>query len=494
MTRMTRLAPSLFVLIVAVVVLLAGPTIVQRIQHSYTITSVRQARNELGSLAILEEMNTAMRLVSQAVEPSVVHINVNRLDPNNRRGELEFSTGSGWVYDSAGHIITNEHVIADAKTIEVRFHDGTPRSAVLVGSDEKTDIAVLQVNTKEVIPAILAEHDHPEQGELVFAFGSPFGFEFSMTTGIISGRKRQTRLSYLPNRYENYIQIDATINPGNSGGPLTDIHGHVVGMNVSIAVDGRRPNTIGGQAVSGGVGFAIPLDMIRFVADQLIENGTVHRGGLGVYLANLTREQRLSIGYNGNGILITNVDIGSPAHQAGLLRNDIITSIDDEPISSVDSFRTSLHTKSPGTTVILNINRYGRVIEHAVTLGDWDAMVSRLPEETVSPTIIRSFNPPGVTLTQVTEDLSNRLGLPIDYGLYIQNVEVGSLAWDLGFKAGAVIIIMDGKLAQTLDEFADMLGSRSAQQGLWITVMYDDGKRSELWFRLPVEPSDDDSK
>jgi serine protease Do len=180
----------------------------------------------------------------------------------------QYGSGSGWIYDTKGHIITNNHVIDGADRIVVRFYDGSERDAKVVGVDTKTDIAVVKVKGDDLHPAKRA--DKPvDQGEIVFAFGSPFRFDFSMSQGIVSAKGRQLGILRGAQGYENFIQTDAAINPGNSGGPLTNIYGEVVGMNTAIASRTGAYN---------GLGFAIPVRMVEQVGDQLIENGKVSRG------------------------------------------------------------------------------------------------------------------------------------------------------------------------------------------------------------------------
>jgi len=283
MRGVNRYGPSIVVLVAAIVVLFAGPMLVDRLQYAQEVATMQVARRELQSSPLLTQLNNSFQSIVRAVEPSVVHITVQRDGNGSMFGQLSLpSQGSGWVYDDRGHIVTNYHVIEGATRIEVRFADGLPHTAVLVSGDESTDIAVLRVEGRRVVPISRATGTHVQQGDLVFAFGSPFGFEFSMSSGIVSGHGRQAHLS--SNGYENYIQTDAAINPGNSGGPLTNIYGELVGMNMAIAVDPKDPVRSGRFT---GVGLAIPLDMIEFVVEQLIAGVTIQRGGLGATLQDL---------------------------------------------------------------------------------------------------------------------------------------------------------------------------------------------------------------
>ncbi|NJL31408.1 MAG: PDZ domain-containing protein, partial [Phycisphaerales bacterium] len=247
-------------------------------------------------------------------------------------------SGSGWVYSADGHIITNNHVIEEADRIEVRFFNGESMDAVVVGTDPKTDVAVIKVDATKLHASTLAT-EPVEQGEIVFAFGAPFRFEFSMSQGIVSGQGRQLGILAERQGYENFIQTDAAINPGNSGGPLTNIYGQVVGMNTAIASRTGAFN---------GLGFAIPIDMVKKVVDELIATGTVQRGYLGIFIEELDPRMARTFGYDGKGVLVTNPIDGGPAAEAGVQRGDIITKVEGKPVSTPDELRNLVADLAPG--------------------------------------------------------------------------------------------------------------------------------------------------
>jgi S1-C subfamily serine protease len=323
MRKIEAYGPSLIVLATAATVLVAGPAAVDRITHSYTSARIIEASQRLDDNPVLAQINQAYRDIAEVVEPSVVHISTeswvrNRLGERARRA----SSGSGWIYDEAGHIVTNYHVIEDAQRIEVQLYNGAIREAEIVGSDPTTDIAVLRIPSENIHPATRnSGEDGPvRQGDMVFAFGSPFDFRFSMSSGVVSGKGRSVGV-IRSNRsgdigYENFIQVDAAINPGNSGGPLTDYRGHVIGMNTAIATGRRNDRMDDGQFA--GIGLAIPIEMIEPVVDQLIDTGVVAKGFLGVSVVDpsntLIQELRL-IGYDPRspGLLVGSIDINSPA-------------------------------------------------------------------------------------------------------------------------------------------------------------------------------------
>ena len=261
MRKLIAYGPSLVVLITALVVLLAGPAAVRRLTYAQTEARIVHASDRLAQSDVLEQLNQAYSDIAALVEPSVVHISSTAV-VKNRFGQrrLSLSSGSGWIYDEQGHIVTNEHVVKDAQSIEVQLHTGERRSAHLVGRDLRTDIAVIKVAPGLLHPARPGTKAPVRQGDLVFAFGSPFDFRFSMSSGIVSGLGRYAGLMDID--YQNFIQVAAAINPGNSGGPLTDIHGRVIGMNTAIAT-GRGRSV--GEGQFGGIGLAIPMSMIASV-------------------------------------------------------------------------------------------------------------------------------------------------------------------------------------------------------------------------------------
>jgi len=370
MRRFQTYGPSLVVLTAAALVLAAGPGVIRQMHTARTAAVVTLAQQRLDGENLLEQLNAANRAVADAVEPSVVYIEATLRGPE---GRLARSTGSGWVFDETGHIITNAHVVQEMETINVQFSDGRLRRAQRIGADRWTDVAVLQVdaNPSALFPARRATGEPVHQGDRVFAFGSPFGFKFSMSEGIVSGLGRHAAPGR-NNQYTNFIQTDAAINPGNSGGPLVDVRGRVIGMNTAIITDSDlRRDRAGG--VSGGISFAIPLDTIESVAEQLIDDGEIIKGFLGISLLGvdeLSAGQRRARGLTESlGVYVNSVTADSPADEAGLQAGDLITAVEGQPTPTSAVLRSVIGNHRPGDTVQMAVVRDGEARSLEVTLG-----------------------------------------------------------------------------------------------------------------------------
>src|SRR5262245_60575969 len=287
-------------------------------------------------LASPAELSRAFVNVAKRVKPAVVHINIvasakrpaideefdgfppfGGMDmPRAKRG-----TGSGVIISPDGYILTNNHVAGDADDIKVKLSDGRELNARRIGTDSETDLALIKVAAQNLPFATLGDSSKLEQGEWVIALGSPFGLEQTMTAGIVSATGRE-----LGGAYDNYIQTDASINPGNSGGPLVNMNGEVVGINTMIF------SRSGG---SEGIGFSIPSNMAKKVYQQLLRNGKVSRGYLGVSLQTLSPAVANSLGYNGaDGAVVGDLSEGGPATKAGLRSGDVIVEFDGNPVKA----------------------------------------------------------------------------------------------------------------------------------------------------------------
>jgi putative serine protease PepD len=291
------------------------------------------------------------------VTPGVVDITVTSNAPAGnfgfgQGGGTTQAEGTGFVVDTGGHIVTNQHVVDGATSITVRFKDGKTVKATLVGTDPSTDIAVIKVDVaaSELHPLTLGTSSTVVPGQQVIAIGSPFGLTETMTSGIVSAIDRTIQA---PNNYSiaGAIPTDAAINHGNSGGPLLDASGNVVGVNAQIQSDG------GGNE---GVGFAIPIDAVKSVANTLIAGGKVQHAYLGIHVADAA---------NAAGAQVSSVQSGSPASTAGVKAGDVITAVDGKPIAKADDLTAAVSSRAPTDKVTLTVTRNGKTMTIDVTLG-----------------------------------------------------------------------------------------------------------------------------
>ncbi len=265
--------------------------------------------------------------------------------------QVGVAQGSGFVFRVEGahtYILTTYHLVEDANNIQVMLLNGREFEAVVKGVDPHSDIAVLEIPTADAPPLPLGNSAQLEVGEWVLAIGNPFGLQHTLTVGVVSAKGR-TELGI--NDYDDFIQTDAAINPGNSGGPLVNLDGKVVGMNTAIF------SSSGGYM---GIGFAIPVNSLKTVADQLIQQGSVVRGQLGVMLQPMTRAlaRRFKLDA-GQGIRVTEVETGSPAAKAGFMKDDVILSYAGKPVTDVGDFRNRVAATSPGSSQEIGILRNG---------------------------------------------------------------------------------------------------------------------------------------
>ena len=455
MRRIQTIGPALVVLAAVALTLVAGPMAVQRILTARTVTLATLAQDRLEQDDILERISRAKQDVATAVEPSVVYIEADI------RGRRQESNGSGWVYSDDGYIVTNAHVVLGAERVRVQFFDGRVRQAAIVGLDESTDIAVLKVERggEWLVPMERATGAPVSQGETVFAFGSPFGFKFSMSEGIVSGlgRHAQTTLTGRTG-FTNYIQTDAAINPGNSGGPLVNVRGDVVGMNTAIISRDEllQQENRSRTGVSGGVSFAIPLDTIEAVAEQIIERGFVLKGFLGVFLDSLNRQAAEAAGFQERGgVVITGLQENTPAESSGLEQMDIITRVNGDLTPNLAVLRSKISNREPGETIRLEVWRDGEELVFPVTLAAAAVVGNELSPLSLEQTL--ALNDESTVFGHVVTRLA-RFGL-VGFddadagGVRVDRVREGSAAAEIGFEPGLVLERVDGQRVSSREDF-----------------------------------------
>jgi putative serine protease PepD len=348
---MNRSARAAALVVTAVAGAVGGAATYARIDNGTTTTVVQPATSSstTTSPAAVNSSDLTVNEIYRRARDGVVEITVTQ--QQQEFGGSSQAQGSGFVYDTAGHIVTNQHVADGATSIKVRFANGKTYSATVVGTDASTDLAVLKVNAPRSVLKRLALGDSTqlEVGDGVVAIGSPFGLEETVTTGIVSALHRQMTS---PNNFTiaDSIQTDAAINHGNSGGPLLNMRGQVIGVNAQIESDS------GGN---DGVGFAIPSHTVRSVVSQILATGTAKHAYLGVALSDSASPP---------GGQIDQVTAGTPADDAGLQDGDVVTAVGGKAISSGDALRAAVEGKSPGDKLDLTITRNGSTKQVTVTL------------------------------------------------------------------------------------------------------------------------------
>ncbi len=423
-----------------------------------------------------EALDTARSLgkaftgISAEVIPSVVTISSNKVirlangnphgeefdqffhrffgTPRGKGGEMrQRALGSGVIMGDDGYIITNNHVVADAEEITVTLSDGEEYDAKIIGTDPKTDIAVIKVDGRSLHAAEFGNSDEVEVGEWVLAVGSPFSMNLgaTVTAGIVSGMGRGLRLA----DYEDFIQTDAAINPGNSGGALVNLNGEVIGINTAIATRS------GG---SQGVGFAIPINMARKIANDLIQDGKVTRGWIGIGIQDITKDFQDAFDLpNRSGVLISRVWEDSPAEKAGLEQGDVIRYLDDDEIGSMREFRNKVAGMSPGSSVKLGVHRNGKVRTRTVRLGTFPD-----DEEVIASAPAESTEKLGIDAATINGELRSRFDLDRRDGLVVVDVKRGSAAARKDIRPGDVILEFNQAEIRSLRDYRAASGELDA--------------------------------
>ncbi len=370
---------------------------------------------------------------------------------------LEPSLGTGVIISNDGLIVTNHHVAGVADEIKITFSDGSEEFAKLVGTDSRTDIAVLRVKKKNLSPAQLGDSDALSVGEWVLAIGNPFGLTNTVTAGIVSAKGRSIIGG---NQFEDFIQTDAAINPGNSGGPLVNLKGQVVGINTAIF------SRSGGYM---GIGFAIPSNMVKNVIEQIVKHGKVIRGWLGVSIQRLTKELAESFGYDSTkGALVGQVQPDSPADKAKIKVGDIIVQVDDLQIENPNHLRNVIASKKPGTTVTLKVFRDKNYITIRVKLGELPEMDDE-SEGSVAPEK-DNIDKLGLSVQNLTPDLARQLGTKRKSGVVVTRVRPGSIAQLSGLVPQDIIIEADGEPIDSISKFKTVMTDDRLKRGVRLVV------------------------
>jgi serine protease Do len=387
----------------------------------------------------------------------------NRFFEAPQRSRKQNSLGSGFIISNDGYVLTNNHVVAGADEVKVKLSDGREFKAVIKGSDEKLDLAVLKIEVKGTLPvAELGNSDSIEVGEWVMAIGNPFGLNQTVTAGIISATGRVIGSG----PYDDYIQTDASINPGNSGGPLFDAKGKVIGINTAIVAGGQ------------GIGFAIPINMASDVLPQLEKGGKVTRGWLGVGIQPVTPELAKSFGVEGeSGALVSEVTKDSPAEKAGLKVGDIIVEFDGKQVHEMNSLPRYVASTPVGKKVKVKILRNGKPMEISAT-------IERLKdgEGKASPAEVQDKL--GMTVSELSSDMAAQLGIKDAKGVVVKAVNPGGIAEEAGIAAGDIIKEINGVAINSMADYEKAISAH--KKGEVMRILLRRGE-SSLFVAIPVE-------
>ena len=451
---------------------------------SGTSLSAKEAKVSPESTKFLSQLSNALDDVAEAAGPAVVNISTTTTitmeqspfgemfndplfrrffgDGNGRPGpkrkHKSSALGSGVIVSENGYILTNNHVVQDADEIKIVLSDKREFKGKIVGSDPKTDLAVVKIDAKDLPTIQIGSSSKLKTGDVVLAIGNPFGLNQTITMGIVSavGRSNVGIADY-----EDFIQTDAAINPGNSGGALVNTSGQLVGINTAIF------STSGGYM---GIGFAIPMDMAKTVMDSIIKTGKVTRGWLGVSIQNITPDLAKSLGIKDtSGALVSGVMKNSPAEKAGIKRGDIITELDGKTVEDSRILRNMVADNAPGKTVTVTVMRKDKKELLKVTLGEFqDTKVAKKADFDFDNLL------KDVVVQDLTPDLRERLNIPAD----ITGVVVAQVAQDNpalnALQQGDVIMELERKPVANVKEYSEIVSKIGAKDGV-LLLIYRDG-------------------
>jgi serine protease Do len=366
----------------------------------------------------------------------------------NPQPRLERGLGSGVIVSADGTILTNAHVIDDAEKITVILSDNKTFQAKLVGADKPSDLAVLKIEAQNMPFLNLGNSDTVRIGDIVLAIGNPLGIGQTVTAGIISAKGRRTGLS--DGSFEDFLQTDAPINRGNSGGALVNLSGELIGINSQILSGGPSGGNI-------GIGFSIPSNMAKSVMDQLLRDGRVRRGMLGIGIQNLTEDTAQALGLKDtSGVLVSDVRKGSAAEKAGFKRTDVITAINGEKIEDSNVLRNKVAGTLPGSEIRVTVLRDGSPLELTATLDEFENSSSASPGEGGNgeggPEKQSGSGKLGLTLQPLTPQIARQFGIEGDpEGMIVTGVDAGGAAGEAGIARGDIILEINRQPVSSLE-------------------------------------------
>jgi serine protease Do len=369
----------------------------------------------------------------------------------------EKALGSGVIVSPEGYILTNNHVVEGATDVTVTLRDKREMKARVVGTDARTDIAVLKIDGSNFPALTLADSNKVEVGDIVLAIGDPFGVGQTVTAGIVSATGRG---GLGIEQLEDFIQTDAPINPGNSGGALVDDEGHLIGINTAIL----SGNSGGNQ----GIGFAVPVNMARHDMDEILAHGKVEHGYLGILPQDVTPALAKAFGSSEtNGALVGEITPNSPAAHSDLKQGDIVVAVNGQAVADANQLRSKIGVMDPNATVMLKVLRDGKLHEVAVTLGEFPSKEERASVDNAKP----SQSLQGVTVENLTPETAQELKIPASIkGVVVDEVNPASRAADAGLKPGDVIQQVNHQPVASVKQYDQAVGASTKDQPVLLLV------------------------
>jgi len=452
------------------------------------VSTVSAETEQTNSYLALEAFSNSIADIAEKVGPAVVNIDTVRMvktqfpsfeDPifkrffgrefeEFRRTIPQKGTGSGFIINQEGYILTNEHVVRKADKIKVTLSDGREFTGEVIGSDVTSDMAILKIQADHLPTVTLGDSDKLRVGEIVIAIGNPYGLQQTVTMGVVSAKGRSIPIGVGGHVYRNFIQTDTAINPGNSGGPLLNIKGEVVGINTAII------------PYAQGIGFAIPINMAKRNIDDLINLGKVRRSWLGVHIQEVTPEIAEQFDLTeAKGVLVGDVIEDSPAEEAGIKRGDIIVKVNDEEVNSPGELQDKIRDIDIGKKANIEVVRDGKTINFIVKIGEMPTVEeegSEFPKEKVFSVQT------GLKVEAVTSEVAKELELPWVKGLVITEVIPGSSADDMGLQRGDVILEASRIEMSSVDEWEELINKLEPGDTLLLLVF-----RNQRTYYVPIK-------
>lgn len=430
----------------------------------------------------LKGLNDAFVEISKAVTPSVVYIEVTSESKSKKMpNEFEFffgpdfkfdeppmhGSGSGVVISKDGYILTNNHVVQNAKEkgIKVILTDKREFTAKLIGTDPNTDIAVIKIDGDNLTVASVGNSDEVQVGQWVLAIGNPLGLNNTITAGIISAIGRNIQINSDSYAINNFIQTDAVINPGNSGGALVDINGLVIGINSAI------------KTTSGfyqGYGFAVPINMAKTVASELIKSGKIERGYIGVSIKDVDIKEAKGLGLDkAKGVLVQNVIKGGAGDEAGLKTGDVILSVDGKEVNAANQLQTIIGLHHPGDVVTLSIFRDGKTMDKNVKLKarteDDNITKNEQSPKNDDENKVKSFESIGFSASEITSSIKSKYD--IENGVIVNEVKPYSEAFERGLRSGFIILEADKNKIESVEQLEDIIKRKNKDDVIVLKVL-----------------------